>query len=125
MKRFTFLVASLALVAAACAPSAPLPPLPEAGCYPVSVPGGWGTVYFTGVAPTPSDPYNFRSYAYDSGCTPGAQTSQASGVNAANAVDAFGKCLEQAGIVTYPDVTAATYYRLPSGFGSIWMCFPI
>lgn len=126
MRRFVGIAAMMLLITAgACTPPPSPQPFPDAGCYSVSVPGGWGSVQFSGLNPTPANPYNFQIYAYNSDCDPGALSGEASGVNAVNELDAFGKCLEQAGFLTYPDVTAATIYRLGPEWANVWMCFPV
>lgn len=118
--------ATLGLLTLACAPLPPTPALPGAGCYAASVPGASGSIYFTGVAPTPWNPHNIKAYVSDPDCSPAALTGDYSGVSASNELDAFVKCNEQTGKPTYPpNVTAATYWGLGPAFANVWMCFPI
>ncbi len=120
--------AAFGLLALGCAPTAPPPALPEAGCYAASVPGAFGSIYFTGLAPTPWNPHNFTVYVSDTDCNPAEaeRVSEVSGVSAADEVDAFVKCNEQTGKPTYPpNVTAETYLGVGPDFANVWMCIPI
>ena len=91
----------LVITAGACTPSPSAPALPAAGCYRGFVPGvGPIDVQFSGQAPTPANPYNFQTFLGDTNCDPGSWVNEASGVSAVNELDAFGKCLDQAGFLT-------------------------
>ena len=123
MKRAVPLVALLALVAVACAPSAPPPALPEAGCY--SAYFANGNIYFTGKEPTPWEPHNILSYLDnpDFDCSPAEPTSEHSGVTAANELEAWAKCNEQVGPTLFPPrFTAATLFHTSPDFFNIWVC---
>ena len=126
MKRAALFLVALALVTVACTPPAPPPAVPGAGCYVALF--GSGSIYYTGVEPTPWEPHNFYVYNPDPDfdCSPPEVLSgELSGVNAANQLDAWAKCNELVGPTLYPpQVTAAVYFHTSPDFANIWMCFP-
>lgn len=122
MRRLVLVLTSMALLAVACAPSAPPPELPPAGCYRGSIPGGGGSVYFTGAAPTPWTP-NFSVYLDVVDCDPAAFVGEFSAVAAASEPDALAACLAQTGKLTLDSLPVSVYYGV-WGFEQMWMCFP-
>lgn len=123
MKRIVLVLTSIALMSVACAPSPPPPPLPPAGCYAGWVPfSDGGSIYFTGLAPTPWTP-NITAYRGDPDCSPDAPAGDFSAVSAVSESDALVACLNQTGKLTLASVPVSTYFGV-YGFDNVWMCFP-